>query len=41
MALAEHNLDEVERTLSGAFRHTGLEFTVRQLVVHQNGGRGD
>jgi homoserine kinase len=37
VALAQRNLDEVERTLSGAFRHTGLEFTVRQLMVHQNG----
>jgi homoserine kinase len=36
VALAQCNLDEVERTLSGAFRHTGLEFTVRQLAVHQD-----
>jgi homoserine kinase len=37
VALAERNLDGVEETLGGAFRDTGLEFTVRQLKVHQNG----
>jgi len=39
VALAERNLDEVEKTLGSAFRHTGLEFTVRQLTVHQDGVR--
>jgi hypothetical protein len=31
----------VERALGGAFRSTGLEFTVRRLTVHQNGVRDD
>jgi homoserine kinase len=39
VALAERNLDTVEKTLGSAFQHTGLEFTVRQLKVHQNGVR--
>ncbi|HMJ62144.1 MAG TPA: hypothetical protein VK493_10295 [Bryobacteraceae bacterium] len=30
VALAERNLDEVEKTLGSAFQHIGLEFTVRQ-----------
>jgi len=38
---AERNLDEVEKTLGSAFQHTGLQFTVRQLTVHQNGMRDD
>jgi len=37
VALAERNLDEVARTLAGAFRHTGIDCTVRQLSVHQTG----
>jgi homoserine kinase len=39
VALAEHNLDVVEGTLSDVFRSTGLAFTVRQLAVHQNGAK--
>jgi homoserine kinase len=41
VALAERNFDAVERALGGAFRSTGLEFTVRRLTVHQNGVRDD